>query len=34
MNWLKKLFIKEEKNETVTYDDSFFQEGWFQGGKY
>ena len=31
MNWLKKLFLKEEKNETVIYDDSFFQEGWFQG---
>jgi hypothetical protein len=31
MNWLEKVFLKEEKNEAVIYDDSFFQEGWFQG---
>jgi 2-polyprenyl-3-methyl-5-hydroxy-6-metoxy-1,4-benzoquinol methylase len=31
MNWLKKVFLKEENNESVIYDYSFFKEGWFEG---
>ena len=33
MNWLKKLFLKEEKNETVIMMIPFFRKGGFKGGK-